>query len=40
MHLCPTLDKSRKIPHPRAEKGGGEEEVGRAKAFGCQGMLP
>lgn len=40
MRLCPTLDKSRKVPHPRTEKGGGEEEVGSAKTFGCQGMLP
>lgn len=41
MHLCPTLDKNRKVPHPRTERGGGgEKEVGRAEAFGCQGMLP
>ncbi len=40
IRLCPTPDKSRKVPHPRTAKGGGEEEVGRAEAFGCQGMLP
>lgn len=37
-HLCLVEGKSREVPHPRAEKGGGEEEVGRAKTLGCQSM--
>lgn len=40
MHLCLVVDKSSEVPHPGAEKGGGEEEVGSAKTFGCQSMPP
>lgn len=40
LHLCLVVDKSSEVPHPRAEKGGGEEEVGSAKTFGCQSMPP
>lgn len=39
MHLCPILDKSREVSHPR-EEGGGEEEAGGAKTSGCRSMLP
>lgn len=38
--FCLVVDKSREVPHPRAERGGGEEEVGSAKTFGCPSIPP
>lgn len=38
--FCLIVDKSREVPHPRAERGGGEEEVGSAKTFGCPSIPP
>lgn len=41
--LCPfclVVDKSREVPHPRAERGAREEEVGSTKTFGCPSMPP
>lgn len=36
--FCLLVDKSKEVPHPRAKRGGGEEEVGSAKTFGCPSM--